>query len=203
MLALSYEAQGNPDWSSLETPWEPQEIAWRHDSQRLRHEALWQQIVTSATHLVREVLVCDDYSYNAAPTRTQALATIEKAEAQFDRLQSFGIHTPYRAWHVFEGPDGNVRTLARVRIIRGYAFKPLSIPDFNSLPKRRQSLHTVLDQKIKGYYEATAQSEALSDAYHTEQYIHGRPRGEDGRGIGQPLIYLVDIEPLFEIPLDR
>jgi hypothetical protein len=203
-----------PDYRKIDTPWEPQPVAWRfqEDSTRTVHAihrsgveridsvpTLLAQVNDPAlTHLVREVAVSTrrgmiGLEMSLEETRND----LEQVDDQFRQLELLaGFRVASTEWHVFQDRRGLTRTLARVAIIDNNG---RALPDVNSfeelarIPNLSPEEYEIAFDYLTGldaYFEG-ANGDPLGDIDRPQQYIFGTPRHSGG----EDAIYLVDIEP--------
>ena len=110
----------HPDYREIDTPWEPQPIAWRFNGTKRATDELHTQVADpNNTHVVREVEVAIS-PVAGLLTVEQTRADISLAQDHFDLLASYpGLAIADTDWHVFADLQGKTRTLARVEIIDG------------------------------------------------------------------------------------
>lgn len=210
-MSMATPVEAYPDYREIDTPWEPQTIAWRFpdsddaiDQQKkgvrdpnsilLLNAQISNQ---SLTHLVREVAVGTRRGVSGlemSPEETRHDLVL--VDAQFRQLEDLtGFRVAPTEWHVFKDARGLTRTLARVGIVD--SFQPIpDIQDFIQLAQN--SLLSPQDYElsiqfltnINKYFEK-GKGDLLGDVDRPNQYIFGALRGVTD----DPAFYLVDIEP--------
>ncbi len=170
------------DADEIDTPWETQKIAWRHDCQEARHATLRKRAADPyATHIVREVLVHNPRTNTVARTISETEDVLAYTNNEFDILRTCGFMVERPEWHVFMDPKQQIRTLARVAIIEGV------------IPAR-----DIVDEMHSCYQASSKPGHRLNDVYDHRQYLEGHPRMNPcSQGI-----HLVDIEPYY-LRVDR
>lgn len=206
-----------PDYREINTPWDPQPIAWRseendsdstisvhrNDLERIdSSSSLDAQVKNPAlTHLVREVLVATRrgvIGLEMDPDDVQSDLTL--VDDQFRQLEELaGFRVAPTEWHVFKDRRGLTRTLARVAIIDGNN-RPLpdvkSFEDLARIPNLSPEDYELAFNYLTGVdsYFNGVRGNPLGDIDHPRQYKFGAPRYSGS----EDAIYLVDIEPDLE-----
>lgn len=187
MLNLQLERPLRPDYRQIDTPWEPQPIVWFSTPfGTSRIELAAAAADPEATHLVREVHVGARFLEPMLGTSIPMGTTkdlLQRATEHFHLLEAL---TPVRVapteWHAFKGEGDRVHVLARVAIIDGMNARSF----YDSDETFEEVLAPYIDQPANGL---------LRDVDRRAQYILGKPRVAS---LGEPALYLVDIEPLFD-----
>ncbi len=207
-MAQPSNAQGErviaPDWRTIDTPWEPQPIAWRDRNRERRQSALRAYAQSGFNYLVREVLVhADDYPYSSRPmTEERANTATTRTDEELALLKnSCDVHTPKVTWHVFTDEQGTVRTLARVQVIDGEA--PNYSYEYGQLMLKQdlQKGHT-WKRGFEEYRWLAAPGLRLRDTEGAiTQSVFGAPRELQAPRQDWNL-HFVDIEPIFWLLVD-
>ena len=183
---------------AIDTPWETQEIIWRHVSHKQRTSEIQAQIDAGFTHIVREVLIRHPGylppEHTTLPLEAAREAT-DLADAEFSILASLGIVCAPTTWHSFLDHEGTTRTLARIAVVEGNPF-----PDqpFHKLSKTELDEVNRLSVKVNGYAYSEQPGVRLADVDRRAQYLHGQFRDPDLRSLTpEPADCLIDTEPIF------
>lgn len=201
-----------PDFREIETPWEPQPIAWRFvaaATYNIRDKAAITLQVNDPglNYLVREVQVVTRRDGDTLSVE-ETLDDLQLVDDQFAYLESTSHAkvAPYE-WHVFKDQQGHTRTLARVAIIDGknveyiskwspLAGDPETVADFKtwtaSVDAYRES-HRL--------HQADVMRRPLNDIHTPRQYIMGSPRDRSLARTAARSLYLVDIEPILQLDM--
>lgn len=196
-----------PDFRRIDTPWEPQPIAWRFTLPSMtvdrsfykdldKDNLILQVRDQSNTHIVREVNVALRSHYSAIELSIQeTLEGLGQVDEQFQQLEALtDIRVAPTEWHVFADDVGQTRTLARVEIIDGDDRILPEDPEEGIDPIER---HLVLDfhRQMQLYFKKTG-GHHLRDINSLRQYCFGSRRTERNSPIANQALWLVDIEPL-------
>jgi len=193
------------DPAEIDTPWEPQPIAWRDSLASDRNFMLRSLVNQNTTHIVREVLVrSKNHRSLVMPTQIQIEDAIADAEAEFSILKACGINVADTQWHIFIDPFELPSALARVAVIDGYQLKGAHLAvDLQEQPELEAPYDkhfAELRDAIFEYAYGRSSGEYLCDISHPRQYLHGVPR-EAALG-NASATYLIDIEPIFWLAAD-
>ncbi|MEO6110092.1 MAG: hypothetical protein ABIP50_03735 [Candidatus Saccharimonadales bacterium] len=198
----------HPDYREIDTPWEPQPIAWRYLSADTMPQSRIGSIsridaranlVTQIenrhlTHIVREVDVSANLLREVEHPFATIVSSLVEVNEQFRQLEAFtSLKVASTDWHVFPDPEGRIRTLARVEIIDP---APHIYPrnSFRSTDPEREARYAALRSQLK-IYRRHSVGQPLDDIDRPAQYVFGTPRSQKGSPLAHQAMYLVDIEP--------
>ncbi|MDB5162204.1 MAG: hypothetical protein JWM52_712 [Candidatus Saccharibacteria bacterium] len=194
----------HPDYREIDTPWEPQSIAWRYISTEpgiSRRSGGYDAIVAQAedpahTHIVREVEVAVSPQAGLL-TIQQTLDDLTLAQEHFDLLASYpGLAVAMTQWHVFADSEGETRTLARVEIIDGDELKFMHPSERGILTDDAREALENFDRGIKRYSKELIGA-PLNDVGNLYQWRFGVPRTQEPSPLAVKALHLIDIEPIF------
>lgn len=198
------------NFHEIETPWEPQPIAWRYDDNYIdqirNKQAITDQIENpDLEYLVREVQVKTRHEMDQLSVE-ETWDDLQLVDRQFNHLEAVSQVkvAPYE-WHVFEDAYGVTRTLARVAIIDGRRVR--HIPHHSRLTQDQSDVmaYELYIQSLRAYQQTSmprgdTRQLTLSDIDSPLQYIMGSPRNRTLAESASHALYLVDIEPLLGHP---
>ena len=196
----------HPDYREIDTPWEPQPIAWRYLQTEpgisLRsggYEAIVAQAANpSNTHIVREVEVAISPVAGLLSV-DETRADISLAQDHFDLLASYpGLTVADTEWHVFEDEEGKAQTLARVEIIDGDKLEFMNPAEREILSDEAREALELFDSGMKRYAKELV-GPPLVDIYNLYQWRFGVPRTQVPNPMAVKALHLIDIEPMFFI----
>jgi hypothetical protein len=197
---VNRNVRGEIDPASINTPWDPQPIAWRHGFQRQRHERIQNLIGPRTTHIVREVLVHSHLQRNFQPlTRGLIDDTLAHTEDEFSRLRGFGLAVPKVEWHTFEDDQGKNRTLARVEVVEGETLKKVYRSDVPYLQAAERRHQVLFYESTDAYGSLQPTNERLCNVDDPAQYTVGVIRVNPDTSSA---VHLHDIEPLYWLSRD-
>ena len=166
----------------------------------------------SNTHVVREVrtgflrdhLVRRSWTAIAAYSRTFLEDCIERAEAQYEQLETYGIAVPDHEFAITSDNLGRDRVLARIAIIEGRSCAPRSDLPLSQLACRvgigfaPAAIQEALKLHLTDYQDDHNTYQRLADisTYGLNDFVHGIPRAQKSESVDNQT-YLVDLEPLF------
>lgn len=204
---------GHPNFREINTPWEPQEIAWRYmaanmtdldveDVRALRSSLPITNQVRNPlyTHVVREVdTVLHPTEHPEMRSVQDTLDGLQLVDAQFAQLESLtSLKVAPTQWHVFKDQMDRTRTLARVQIIDGIDGASLPVLSYDrrlsDLTEEEREILAEFNRQIERYIRLTI-GRRLHDINVMSQYRFGIPRTIPGNPMANQALYLVDIEP--------
>ena len=195
-----------PNFQEINTPWEPQEIAWQFfNGVRVSTNRYMQMQLDNPDlqYIVREVEANPRKNdpWNASIVET--LDHLALADEQFRQLEALtDIKVAPTSWHVFSDKDGLTRTLARVSIVNGGEdtyLRFLTTAAYSGDGHEDEATPWMVHAKrLKPYYD-NAIGNQLDDIDKAAQYKLGTLR-DTSIGHGVKAIYLVDIEPILFPP---